>query len=34
MEKDFLDLKAKFSAGLIQDYPDFDSDEPFILTTD
>ena len=31
---DFLDLKAEFSAGRIQAYPDFDSDEPFILTTD
>jgi len=34
MEKDFLELKAEFSAGRIQAYPDFDSDEPFILTTD
>ena len=34
MEKDFLDLKAEFSAGWIQAYPDFDSDEPFILTMD
>ena len=31
MEKDFLELKAEFSAGRIQAYPDFDSDEPFIL---
>ena len=30
MEKDFLE----FSAGRIQAYPDFASDEPFILTTD
>ena len=34
MEKDFLELKGEFSAGRIQAYPDFDSDEPFILTTD
>ena len=34
MEKDFLELKAEFSAGRIQAYPDFDSDEPFILITD
>ena len=34
MEKDFLELKAEFSAGRIQAYPDFDSDEPFILTMD
>ena len=34
MEKDFLELKAEFSAGRIQAYPDFDSDDPFILTTD
>ena len=34
MEKDFLELKAEFSAGRIQAYPDFDSDEPLILTTD
>ena len=33
MEKDFLELKAEFSAGRIQAYPDFDSSEPFILTT-
>ena len=33
MEKDFLELKAEFSAGQIQAYPNFDSDEPFILTT-
>ena len=32
IEKDFLELKAEFSAGCIQAYPDFDSDEPFILT--
>ena len=31
MEKDFLELKAEFSAGRIQAYPDFDSDEPLIL---
>ena len=29
-----LELKAEFSAGRIQAYPDCDSDEPFILTTD
>ena len=29
-----MELKAEFSAGRIQAYPDFDSDEPFILTTD
>ena len=34
MEKDFLELKAEFSAGGIQAYPGFNSDEPFILTTD
>ena len=34
MEKEFLELKAEFSAGRIQAFPDFDSDEPFILTTD
>ena len=34
MEKDFLELKAEFSSGRIQAYPDFDSDEPFILITD
>ena len=34
MEKDFKELKAEFTAGKIQAYPDFDSDEPFILTTD
>ena len=33
VEKDFLELK-EFSARQIQAYPDFDSDEPFILTTD
>ena len=33
MEKDFLELKAEFSAGQIQACRDFDSDEPFILTT-
>ena len=27
MEKDFLELKVEFSAGRIQAYPDFDSDE-------
>ena len=34
MQKDFLELKAEFLAGRIQAYPDFDSDEPFVLTTD
>ena len=34
MERDFLELKAEFAAGRIQAYPDFDSSEPFILTTD
>ena len=34
MEKDFLKLKAEFSARRIQAYQDFDSEEPFILTTD
>ena len=34
MAKNFLELKAEFSAGQIQAYPDFDSDEPVILTTD
>ena len=34
IEKDFLELKAEVSAGRIQAYPDFNSDEPFILTTD
>ena len=33
MEKDFLELKAEFAAGRIQAYPDFDSSELFILTT-
>jgi len=27
-----MELKEEFSAGRIQAYPDFDSDEPFILT--
>ena len=34
MEKDFLELKEEFSVGRIQAYPDFDSEEPFILTRD
>ena len=34
MEKDFKELKAEFTAGKIQAYPDFDSEEPFISTTD
>ena len=34
MEKDFVELKKEFTAGKIQAYPDFDSAEPFILTTD
>ena len=34
MTKDFLELKAKFSAGHVQVYQDFDLEEPFILTTD
>ena len=34
MEKDFIELKSEFQAGRIQAYPDFDSAEPFILTTD
>ena len=34
MEKDFLELKAEFSAGRIQAYPDFDLDEPLILIMD
>ena len=29
-----MELKAEFSAGRIQAYPDFDSDEPFILAMD
>ena len=33
MEKDFLELKVEFLAGRIHAYPDFNSDEPFILTT-
>ena len=33
MEKDFLELKAGFSARRIQAYLDFDSEELFILTT-
>ena len=32
MEKDFKELKAEFTAGKIQAYPDFDSEKPFILT--
>ena len=34
MEKDFKELKAEFTAGKIQAYLNFDSSEPFILTTD
>ena len=34
MEKDFKELKAEFTAGNIQAYPDFDSDKLLILTTD
>ena len=34
MEKDFKELKAEFTAGKIDAFPDFDSREPFILTTD
>ena len=34
MEKDFKKLKAEFTAGKIQAYPDFDSNKPFALTTD
>ena len=34
MEKDFVELKKEFTAGKIPAYPDFDSAEPFILTTD
>ena len=34
MEKDFKELKADITAGKIEAYPDFDSREPFILTTD
>ena len=34
MEKDFRELKEEFMAGKIQAYPDFDSNEPFILTMD
>ena len=34
LKKDFLELKGEFSEWRIQAYPDFDSDEPFILTTD
>ena len=33
MKKDFLELKAEFSARRIQAYLDFDLKEPFILTT-
>ena len=33
-KKDFRELKAEFTAGKIQAYPDFDSSKPFILTTD
>ena len=29
-----MELQEEFSAGRIQAYPDFDSDEPFILTMD
>ena len=34
MEKDFKEPKAEFATVRIQAYPDFDSAEPFILTTD
>ena len=34
MEKDLLELKAEISAGRIQAYLDFDSEEPLLLTTD
>ena len=34
MEKDFKELKTEFTAGMIQAYPNFDSNKPFILTTD
>ena len=34
MEKNFIELKAEFSDGGTQAYPDFDSEEPFILTMD
>jgi len=34
MEKDFREFKEEFMAGKIQAYPDFDSNEPFILTMD
>ena len=34
MEKDFIELKSEFKARRMQAYPDFDSPEPFILTTD
>jgi hypothetical protein len=34
MEKDFKDLKTEYRPGKIQAYPDFDSNDPFILTTD
>jgi len=34
IEKDFRELKEEFAAGKIQSYPDFDSNEPFILTAD
>ena len=30
----FLGIKGLFTAGKVQAYPDFDSNEPFILTTD
>ena len=34
MEKDFKELKTEFTAGMIQAYPNFDSNKPFIHTTD
>ncbi len=34
IENDFRELKEEFDAGKIQAYPDFDSNEPFILTAD
>ena len=34
MEKDFKEFKAEFTTETIQAYPDFNSEEPFILTTD
>ena len=34
IEKDFMELKEEFDTCKIQVYPDFDSNEPFILTAD